>query len=303
MTAFAFPQLRAALNGISGILVTPFDEQDQLAPHKLAPIVDRAVDAGVHCLVVNGNTSEFYGLSPEEAVTMAHAATEQVGGRAPVLGGVGRDIGQACRLARESARAGASGLMVHQLPDPFVAPRGVVEYVTRVSDASGGLPVVLYLRNENIGLAAIEALCRLPGVVGIKWASPTPLLMGEAMRRTTDLDLAWVCGLAEIWAPPLYAMGARGFTSGLINVKPAHSVAIHQALEAADYPRARVLIEQMRAFEALRAEEQNGCNVSVVKAALQLLGEDCGAPRPPAAWPLTDTSAQALKQLLAGWGG
>ena len=39
-------------------------------------------------------------------------------------------------------------------------------------------------------------------------------------------------GLAETWAPPLYAVGARGFTSGLINVWPAHSVAIHAALDA-----------------------------------------------------------------------
>lgn len=301
MTAFTFPQLRAAMNGISGILVTPFDGQDQLAPRSLAPIIGRAVDAGVHCLVVNGNTSEFYGLSPEEAVSMAHAATEQVGGRVPVLAGVGRDIGQACRLARESAHAGASGLMVHQLTDPFVAPRGAVEYVRRVAEASNGLPIMLYLRNENIGLAAIETLCRLPGVAGIKWASPTPLVMAEAMRRTADLDLAWVCGLAEIWAPPLYAMGARGFTSGLINVRPAHSVAIHQALEAGDYARARVLIGQMRDFESLRAEEQNGCNVSVVKAALRLMGQDCGAPRPPAAWPLTDTATQTLTALLESW--
>lgn len=303
MSAFSFPRLRAALNGISGILVTPFDEQDQLAPRNLSPIIDRAVGAGVHCLVVNGNTSEFYGLSPEEAITMAHAATELVDGRAPVVAGVGRDIGQACRLARESARAGASGLMVHQLTDPFVSPRGALEYVRRIAEASDGLPIMLYLRNENIGLAAIEALCRLPGVAGIKWASPTPLVMAEAMRRTSDLGLAWICGLAEIWAPPLYAMGARGFTSGLINVKPAHSVAIHQALEAGDYPRARQLIDQMRDFESLRAEEQNGCNVSVVKAALRLMGQDCGAPRPPAAWPLTDASAQTLKALLEGWSG
>ena len=52
-------ELRAALNGISGILVTPFDDTDKLAPARLAPIVDRAVNAGVHVLVANGNTSEF----------------------------------------------------------------------------------------------------------------------------------------------------------------------------------------------------------------------------------------------------
>jgi len=57
------PRLRKALAGISGILVTPFDAQDRLAPTKLKPIVERAVRAGVHALVANGNTSEFYGLT------------------------------------------------------------------------------------------------------------------------------------------------------------------------------------------------------------------------------------------------
>src|SRR5712691_2083922 len=56
-------RLRKALTGISGILVTPFDEQDRVAPARLKPIVDRAVNAGVHILVANGNTGEFYGLT------------------------------------------------------------------------------------------------------------------------------------------------------------------------------------------------------------------------------------------------
>ena len=55
--------LTQALTGISGILVTPFDADDKIAPARLAPIIDRAVRAGVHILVANGNTGEFYGLN------------------------------------------------------------------------------------------------------------------------------------------------------------------------------------------------------------------------------------------------
>ena len=66
--------LRTALDGISGILVTPFDDADQIAPDRLAPVVDRAIEAGVHVLVANGNTSEFFGLTMAEAERMVHAA-------------------------------------------------------------------------------------------------------------------------------------------------------------------------------------------------------------------------------------
>jgi 4-hydroxy-tetrahydrodipicolinate synthase len=295
------PKLRKALTGISGILVTPFDDRDQVAPKRLKPIVDRAVQAGVQILVANGNTGEFYGLTTAEAETMVHAIAEEIGGRLPLLAGVGRSITDACALARASKAAGADALMVHQPPDPFVSPRGVVAYVQRIAEAGGGLPLMLYLRNDGIGLDTIAQLCRVPGVAGVKWACPTPLRLADAIRRS-DPEIVWVGGLAESWAPPLCAIGARGFTSGLINVWPAHSVAIHAALEAGDYRRANELIGVMNAFEELRSEEQNGTNVTVVKAALQLMGDDCGPTRPPSAWPLTERQIAMLRQLLETWG-
>jgi len=294
-------QLRQAFTGISGILVTPFDADDGLAPQLLAPIVDGAVNAGVHILVANGNTGEFYGLTIEEAERMVHAAAEHVAGRVPLIGGVGRSVEDAQRLAKASRAAGAQAIMVHQPPDPFVAPRGVVAYVEAVAEAAEGLPLMLYLRNDAIGTAAIAQLCAIPGVMGVKWATPAPLRLAEAMRAC-DPQIVWVGGLAEVWAPPLYAVGARGFTSGLINVWPERSVAIHAALEAGDYPRAMELIDGMAEFEAIRAEEMNGTNVTGVKAALQVLGHDCGPTRPPSAWPLTDQQRERLEAMIAQWG-
>ena len=108
--------------------------------------------------------------------------------------------------------------------------------------------------------------------------------------------------MAETWAPPLYAGGARGFTSGLINVWPEHSVAIHAALAAGDYVEAQRLIAVMSAFEDIRAEELGGTNVTTVKAALRLMGEDCGPARPPSAALLTATQQERLVVLLRQWG-
>ena len=99
-------------------------------------------------------------------------------------------------------------------------------------------------------------------------------------HRASAPRLIWVGGLAEVWAPALYAVGARGFTSGLINVWPERSVAIHAALEAQDFARARALIAGMRAFEDVRAEENGGANVSGVKTALRLWGSIAASPGP-----------------------
>ena len=82
---------------------------------------------------------------------------------------------------------------------------------------------------------------------------------------------------------------------------PERSVAIYNALEAADHPLAMRLIGEMLPFEELRAQENNGTNVTVVKTALQLMGNPCGATRPPSAWPLTAPQHQELSALMAGW--
>ncbi len=295
------PTLHQALTGISGILVTPFDADNTIQPAGLQAIIDRADRSGVDILVVNGNTSEYYALREQEALTMMQAVTDMTAGRRFVVNGVGRSIGEACDLARASKRAGVDAIMVHQPPDPFVAPRGVVDYVERVTDAAQGLPVVLYLRNDNIGIDTIARLTAIPGVVGVKWATPNVLKLGQAIRACAP-EVVWVCGLAETWAPPMYAMGAKGFTSGLINIWPARSVAILQALRAGDYAQAQVLIAEIEEFETIRAEEMNGTNVTGVKAALQLLGEDCGPTRAPAAWPLNDTQQARLANLLRNAG-
>ena len=289
--------LSKALTGISGILVTPYDAGGEIAPRKLAPILDRALAAGVHIPVVNGNTGEYYALTNDEACTMVREVAQLVDGRAPLLAGVGRGIRDACALAKASAKAGADALMIHQPPDPFVSPRGTVDYVRAVRDASGGLPVMLYLRNDAMGPEGIARLCEVEGVKGVKWATPNPLNLARAIEAAPD-DIVWVGGLAEVWAPPLYAVGARGFTSGLINVWPERSVAIHAALDAGDYVEANRLIAGMRAFEDIRAEEHNGTNVTGVKAALMAIGQDCGPTRPPSAWPLTEQQQAVLDQFV-----
>lgn len=295
--SFMAHDLDKALGGISGILVTPYDDAGNIAPGKLAPIIDRALGAGIHLPVVNGNTGEFYALTTDEACTMVSEVAGMIDGRAPLLAGVGRGIRDACRLAEASAEAGAAALMIHQPPDPFVSPRGTVDYVRQISEASGGLPMMLYLRNDALGTSGIKALCDLPGVKGVKWATPNPMNLAAAIEAC-DPGITWVGGLAEVWAPTFYAVGARGFTSGLINVWPERSMAIHAALEAGDYPKANSLISEMKAFEDIRAEELNGTNVTGVKAALQALGTDCGPTRPPSAWPLTEAQQAKLQAFL-----
>lgn len=205
--------LEQALTGISGILVTPFGSDGELAPQRLVPIVDRALEAGLHMPVVNGNIGEFYSLTTDEACTMVREVSGIVNGRAPLLAGVGRSVRDACRLAKVSADAGAAALMIHQPPDPFAAPRGIVDYLKAVADAAG-LPMMLYLRNDAIGTAAIAELCAVEGVKGVKWATPNPLKLG----KPRPLAIQPLCGSVD-WRK----FGARPSTQLVRGASPPAS--------------------------------------------------------------------------------
>jgi 4-hydroxy-tetrahydrodipicolinate synthase len=216
-----------------------------------------------------------------------------------VVAGVGRSIAEACALARAARADGCDAVMVHQVPDPFRAPRGVAAYLAHVAAAADGLPVILYLRDETAGPDAVAALFATRNLVAVKWASPN--LMALAAARRAAPHLAFICGLAEPWAPPMHALGARGFTSGVINVAPHLSLAVLRALERGDIDAANAAIAAIEPFEKLRAAEGGGANVSVVKAALALRGEAVGDARPPAAWPLLPAALEALRGVLASW--
>ena len=137
-----------------------------------------------------------------------------------------------------------------------------------------------------------------PNLVAIKYATTNMMQFAEAIRATRHCEAIWVGGLAEGWAPPFYALGARGFTSGLVNVFPEISLAVYAALEVLKYPKARAEIDRIVGFEQMRTLYNNGANVTVVKEALALLGEATGPVRLPGVPRLTSEERARLAQIV-----
>jgi len=294
-------RIRAALTGVSGVHVTPFDATGRIDEALLDRVVDGLAVAGIDNIVTGGNTGEFYALGMDEVRLVMQRAIAANAGRRAVTAGVGRALSDAQRLAEHAAKLGADAVMIHQVPDPFASPHGVVAYTHAVADTTD-LPVVLYVRNDNFSAAELLDLVGHRRVVGIKYAVPDPLRLAERLRLTAGQDLLWLCGLAEAWALPFAAVGARGFTSGLVNVHPTLSLAVRDALASGDYPAARRMIDGIAQFEAMRARESNGTNVTVVKEAMRLLGLPVGPARPPGRPELSESAKSELAAILRSWG-
>ncbi len=293
--------LRARLSTLVAIPVTPFAPDGGVDWDSYAALIARLVGSGVEVLTPNGNTGEYYALTEAETRRAVESAVAAAGGRADVMAGVGLSIASAIAAARHAREAGAGSVMVHQPVHPYRSVEGWVAYHRQIAEAVPELGVILYVRDRRITGAQIRELGdQCANVVGVKYAVPDAVRFA-AVARDAGLDrFAWICGLAEPYAPSYWAMGATGFTSGLVNVAPRLSAALLGMLRAGDFRSAMTSWESIREFEELRADDDSSDNVSVVKEALAQLGLAARDVRPPSRLLPPDRRDQ-IASLIARW--
>ncbi|MBC2866471.1 dihydrodipicolinate synthase family protein [Streptomyces mexicanus] len=301
MSNAAFETQRAALADVVAIPVTPFAADGGVDQDTYRALLRRLLDGGVTTLTPNGNTGEFYALTPEERRLVTELTVEEAGGRASVLVGVGHDVPTAVASARHARDLGAGMVMVHQPVHPYVSAAGWVDYHRAIAESVPELGVVPYLRNPQLpGARLAELADACPNVIGVKYAVPDAVRFAAFARDAGLERFVWVAGLAEPYAPCYFSAGATGFTSGLVNVAPAVSRNMLQALRAGDYPAAMKVWEQIRRFEELRAAHGSANNVTVVKEALASLGLCRRDVRPPSK-PLPEEERAEVAAIAEGW--
>jgi 4-hydroxy-tetrahydrodipicolinate synthase len=288
------------LTGISGVHIAPWDADGKINEAALRKNVKAIAEAGIHTIVSAGNTAEYFSMRISEVDRIHAVAGEANSGRAAMMMAVGRSLKEAIQTGRNAKGHGADFLMAHMPMDPFAAPHGQISYFIEIAEACD-TPLVAYLRSTAMGVDEIMRLAAHPNIRGVKFATTELMVLQECIRQSEGSGTAWICGLAEAWAAPFYAVGARGFTSGLVNVNPELSLSVHAALEAGDFERSRELIKGIAGFEEMRTKFANGANVTVVKEAMRILGEDVGDVRLPGHCSLSDEDRKTLEGIVTSW--
>jgi 4-hydroxy-tetrahydrodipicolinate synthase len=294
--------LRHALATVVVVPVTPLHADGSPDWGTYAALTERLIDGGISVITPNGNTGEFYALSPAEARQAFETAAKAGGGRAELLAGVGHDVATAIESAKHAREHGARMIMIHQPVHPYVAREGWIDYHAAIAGAVPDLGVVLYLRTERITGADIAGLAdRAPNVIGVKYGVRDATAFA-AVARDAGIDrFTWLAGAAELTAPAYWACGAHAFTSGLANVSPGLALSMLEALRANDFGAAMKVWESVRRFEELRGADSSADNVSVVKEAMAQLGLCRADVRPPSRL-LPPQIKDEIAGILAAWG-
>jgi 4-hydroxy-tetrahydrodipicolinate synthase len=302
LTPAAAETLQRVLATAVVVPVVPYQADKNPDWDTYATLISRLIEGGITVITPNGNTGEFYALNPAEARQALETAARAASGRAEILAGVGHDIRTATEAARHAREHGARMIMIHQPVHPYVSAEGWIDYHAAIANALPDLGVVLYIRDERRTGAHIAALAdRAPNIIGVKYGVRDATRFA-AVARDAGLDrLTWLAGAAELTAPAFWAVGARGFTSGLANVHPSLALGMIEALRKGDFDEAMTVWQSARRFEELRLADSSADNVSVVKEALAQLGLCRADVRPPSR-PLPEEIKSEISGILKSWG-
>lgn len=270
---------RAQLRTVHLVPLTPFDSANRLNGDLLAGHISRMYAAGMRVYLPAAGTSEFHSLSADEVVESVRITREASGPDAAVFAPVGLQIGHAVDVAVRSLEVGATGIMFMPWSHPYVSDAGVRDYVETVLEAAP-CPALVYKKADTPSNVLLLELADHPHVVGVKYAVNE---MHE-FRKVVLADggrIEWLCGSAERFAPYYMLAGSGGYTTGAGNLCPRLTLAMHAALSSGEYSEGMRLQQLILPIEDYRARARDSFNVSMLKHAMTLTGEDFGPARPP----------------------
>lgn len=282
-------------SGVCTAMVTPF-LGDRINYDMLKRLLERQMQAGIRAVVLSGTTGEAATLSEDEKIELIWKAKEFTGKDCLILSGSGSSsTAQALRQSKAAEQAGADGLLVISPYCNKASPAGLIAHYRAVCEATK-LPVVAYNVPGRTGLdipvSVYKELCNIDNFVGVKEAS-TDITKFTEIRCQCGEDFTIWCGNDEMTVPAM-AMGAAGVISVESNVWPEEMAAMTTAALEGDFVKAaRIQTAMQERIRALFCE----VNPIPVKAAMNLLGFDCGPCRLPLTAP-TKEHLDLLKSVL-----
>lgn len=286
---------QAIFTGACTALVTPF-LQDRVNYPMLELLLKRQLDAGIRTVVLCGTTGESSTLSDGEKIEMIHRAKQYTGGACTIIAGTGSNSTEHTIALSCAARdAGADALLVVSPYYIKATDEGLAAHYTAVASAAQ-IPVIIYnvpsRTGVDIPVEVYRLLSKLPNIAGVKEASTASNRAAE-IRRVCPPDFYLWCG-NDSMAVSTMAIGGAGVISVLSNLLPEKTQAMAMAALDGDFDTAAALQLEMMPLIHLLFQE---INPIPVKAAMQLMGYDCGTCRLPLT-PASGETIQALKQLL-----
>jgi 4-hydroxy-tetrahydrodipicolinate synthase len=259
------------IRGCGTALVTPFRKDGSLDLDALRRLVQFQLRESIDFLVPCGTTGETPTLEHAEYVAVVRTVLQEVGGKIPVIAGVGgNNTTKVIDLAAEARALGVQGIL-------SVAPyynkptqEGLYQHFKAIADSTD-LPVIVYnvpgRTASNIEPATVARLSEIPNIIGIKEASGSIVQQMEVLA-VVQPGFRVLSG-DDSFTFPLMALGGVGIISVISNEIPGQMTRLAHLLLEGKIEEARKLHFSLLPLMQVNFIETNPIPV---KAGLAMMG-------------------------------
>jgi 4-hydroxy-tetrahydrodipicolinate synthase len=275
--------------GLLTAMVTPFAPDGSVDDATAVALGRHLLANGSHGLVVCGTTGEAATMTDDEHVGFVRLMASELGSEGAIVAGAGsNDTRHAVHLTEAVVEAGADAVL--SVTPYYNKPnsRGVKRHFEEVARAAGGTPVVLYnipaRTAVNMAPDLLAELAQIDGVEAVKQANSAEI---------DPIDgLAMLAGNDDVLAAVMDKGGAGGICVASHVVGPEMRRIVDEPDE-----RAEIDAGLRDIYKALFVT----ASPAPVKAALAMLGHDCGGVRLPIV-ELDDAERTVVRDALAAHG-
>ncbi|MBQ8135766.1 MAG: 4-hydroxy-tetrahydrodipicolinate synthase [Clostridia bacterium] len=285
----------------SGVaIVTPMNNDGSVNYEEYGRLIDFQIENGTDAIITCGTTGESATMSGEEHCKVIEYTVKKVDKRVPVIAGAGsNDTAFAAELSVEAERLGADAILSVTPYYNKTSQSGLIRHYNYIADKVN-TPIILYnvpsRTGCNIKPETYAELAKHPNIRATKEANGDTCALVRTMALCGDnLD---VYSGEDAQAYTITAMGGLGVISVFANVCPQESHDLIQKALDGDFKGS---FELQKKYIALMDALFSDVNPIPVKAALNLMGFNCGPCRLPLA-PMSDSGLEALKKSLASYG-
>lgn len=319
-------QLKDALKGVIHLVMTPFDENDELDETALERTVRDAVTAlrgEDAALLTLGSTAEFYAMNDEENRRAAKTVVEAADGEVPVIVGTGRaGTKVTVEMSRHAQSVGADGVMIVPPYYHMVTREGLYRHFKTVAD-SIDIGIMVYNNSITSKLYVdpelLARLSKIENIIACKENIWNIMGFYAAVKAVAPEDMVMICGVGQMMYKFEAPYRCAGYVTELANFVPHVAIGLYKAcreLDFAEIEKWSDLIAPYAAFVGRTAAKRGALPTvlspaitvndqpfyqGVCKAAMELIGKPVGKVREPME-NLTDEEKQELRDILKTMG-
>jgi len=294
--------MESRLTGLVAATLTPMKSDGSLNLDQVGPVVDWLVDRGISALYVCGSTGEGPLLTSQERRRVAAAFVSAASGRLPVVVQVGHSsLSEARALAAHAQQLGAQA--VSAVPPYYFKPETIEVLVDCLAEIAAGAPDLPFYYYHipaitGVGFDLVRMLQlaadRLPTLAGVKYTAMT-LDELQVLREFDGGRFDILHGRDEVLLSAL-AVGIRGAVGSTYNFAAPLYRRILSAFDSGDLDEARrcqaLSVAMVRAIFSVGGQPG-------LKAAMNLVGPDCGPVRLPLVTFTAEQTSELRRKLAA----